>query len=320
MAVRGLAALKKFEAGARSERINAQPVRPSVPESPSPAQQISRTFKFQSYFDSTLFEKAILPQLTNDPIVASTVKEEQVAGYAIGLHPSSQTPVAVQFKIGGQPTSSQALTLKPGQIVRPHGLPPGMKQGSFSGFSWGLPFGWLGGGVATIVVFQTPDSDVLWPGNPEVIFHRQRMLVRDSAALPIDPFPFNWPMRFPWINAIQGTNNLNQRGQPAIAIDPTRVLMRLRTTALNNAQTMRVIYKNTNDFDLDADGLPTDEETGYDMTWGTWTAFDSEFQVQEVPGAIGFRPSADFGGVILVSNNLEMIGLEVDVVRYGRLG
>jgi hypothetical protein len=281
-------------------------------------------FNFQSYFDDTLLERAILQQLTNDPIVASTQKEEQVAGYAIGLHPASQTPVAVQFKIGGQPTSSQAITLKPGQIVRPHGLPPGMKQGSFSGFTWGLPFGWLGGGVATILVFQTPDSDVLWPGNPEVIFHRQRMLIADGAALPTEA-PFNWPLRFPWVNAIQGTNNLNQRGQPSIAVDPTRIMMRLRLANLAAPADMRVIYQASNDFDLDEDGLAIETPVAaFDMTWGQWASFGAgalgtQFPFQSLPD-LGWKPSADLGGVVLASQDVNLIGAFVDVVRYGRLG
>src|SRR5260221_7507391 len=161
--------LREYNAVARSE---ASPqTRSILPETSAPVQQISRLFLYQSYFDSTLLQNAILEQTRNSPIVESTVQENQIPGYAIGLHPSSQTPVAIQFKLGAQPSSSQAIVLKPGQVVRPHGLPRGMNSGAFSGFRWGLPFGWLGGGVATLLVFSTPDADVSWPGTPEVIFH-----------------------------------------------------------------------------------------------------------------------------------------------------
>lgn len=318
-----LAALKKFEAGARSDTPQ-QAVRPSVPESSSPAQQISRLFLYQSFFDDALLARAILPQLTNEPIVASTAREEQTAGYAIGLHPSSQTPVAVQFKIGGQSTSSQAIILKPGQIVRPHGLPPGMKAGSFSAFTWGLPFGWLGGGVATLLVFQTPDADVLWPGNPEVIFHRQRMEIQDGGALPANA-PFNWPIRFPWVNAIQGAGSLNQRGDPEVAVDPTRTLMRLRLAALGAPADMRVIYQASSDFDVDQDGNPIlTPVVAFDMTWGIWASFGAgnlgdQHQFQSLPD-LGFKIGADQGGVVLASTNADLIGEFVDVVRYGRIG
>jgi hypothetical protein len=40
-------------------------------------------------------------------------------GYVIGLHPSSQTPIAIEFRMGeGQKSSDAPLILKPGQIGR----------------------------------------------------------------------------------------------------------------------------------------------------------------------------------------------------------
>ena len=266
-----LSSFDAFEQVARGER--SPEVRPLMPDSASPAQQISRVFTQQSYFDDALLEKAILAQKRNEPIVQSTFKEEQIPGYAIGLAPWSQTVVAIQFKIGGQPTSSQALVLKPGQIVRPHGLPRGMASGSFSGFAWGLPFGWLGGGLATIIVFQTPDADASWPGDSEVVFHRTRMRIKAPAAAPTNALK-NWPLRFPWTQALQGANSVPQQGQPAVAItQPTQVLMRLRLTTLAAPATMRIIAHESNDFDLDSAGAVITSPSGFiDFTWPSFAA------------------------------------------------
>lgn len=321
--------MKSFQEFAAVARSEAAPKITSIlPETSAPVQQISRLFAYQSYFDNTLLENAILLQNRNEPIVSSTVKEEQIPGYAIGLHPSSQTPVALQFKIGGQPTSSQAIILKPGQIVRPHGLPRGMSSGAFSGFRWGLPFGWLGGGVATLLVFQTPDADVAWPGNPEVIFHRQRMKILDPAVVTADA-PYNWPVRFPWTQAFQGANAISQQGQPAIAVEPTRVLMRLRMDTLGAAAVMRVLIQASNDFDLDSAGDPVLTPVGFiDVTWGTIAGvgvtgnLNTQYPIVEIGEVIG-RLGADDGGLRLIDATsgagLPLADQYVDVVRYGRL-
>ena len=301
----------------------------SMPEISAPAGQISRQFAYQSYFDDTLLEAALLEQSANEPIVASTSKEEQIPGYAIGLHPSSQTPVAIEFRLGGQPSSSHAITLKPGQILRPHGHPRGGGPGQFSGFRWGLPFGWLGGGMAHLLVFQTSDSDVLWAGNPEVIFHRTRMVIEDPAALPATRAPMNWPLRFPWINAVRGASGINQRGQPNIGIVPTKVLMSLRLDTLSAPATMRLAFQGSNDFGVDSAGAIIPAETvGVEHTWGTWAPpaggagnLATSFQIDYLSDR-GVRLAADDGGVCLIDVSVggDLIGEYVDVVRYGTLG
>jgi hypothetical protein len=329
--IRPISAYAAFEqsAAANGGAAASSGVISAMPEISAPVSQISRQFLFQSYFDDTLLEKALLEQSANEPIVQSTSKEEQIPGYAIGLHPSSQTPVAIEFRVGGQPSSSHAITLKPGQIVRPHGQPRGGGPGQFSGFRWGLPFGWLGGGMAHLLVFQTSDSDVLWPGNPEVIFHRTRMQILDPAALPATRAPINWPMRFPWINAVRGATSINQRGQPNIGIVPTRVLMTLRLDTLAAPADMRLAFQGTNDFGLDAAGVIIPAETvGFHHTWGTWappaggagnlaTTFQVDFLAER-----GMRLAADDGGVALIDMSVggDLIDAFVDVVRFGTLG
>lgn len=279
---------------------------------PGPAQQLSQLFDYQSYFDSTLLERALLEQRPNEQIVASTRREEQIPGYALALHPSSQTPVAVSFRVGGMPSSSGAIVLTPGQVVRPLGLPPGARNGNFSGFSWGLPYGWLGGGLATLVVLLSPDADVSWRGNPEVLFHRQRMVIANPGAFVLPP-PFNWPMRFPWTQAVAGASSQTQRSQPVVAVEPTRVLLRLRTNLAAPAD-MRVLAIGSDDFD-GADLAQT--PAAIDMTWGDWTG--PGYQVQELPMRMG-RLGADDGSVALLDmSGGDLEGVFVDVVRYGRL-
>lgn len=287
----------------------------------SPAQMLSRTFKYQSYFDSTLREKALIQQPRNEPIV--DVQETQMSGYAIGLHPDSEAPVAVQFLVGGQGSSSAPLLLKPGQIVRPHGLPKGLSSGSFSGFRYGLPFGWLGGGNVTLFVFQTADAKANWIDNTEVIFHRARYVIKAGAgALFNTP---NWPMRFPWVNALYGTNSVPQSGQPVIAIArPSRILVTVRLTSLADpGGTIRMYVQGSQDFGLDSAGDPIVTEAvfteipvpGYAVYAGVPVA---GFPTFEITGPAA-RLAADDGTVEFVSELAALQGATVDVVRYGYL-
>lgn len=310
-----------FHAVARSER--SPNVRSISPETSSPVQQLTRQFKFQSYLHDTFLQQAILNQPRNEPIVPSTLKDEQISGYAIGLHPSSQTPVAIQFDVGAQPSSSAAIILKPGQLVRPHGLPAGMDSGAFSGFRWGLPFGWLGGGVATLLVFSTPDADVAWPGDPELIFHRQRMQILAAGDIGTDA-PYNWPLRFPWPRAVNGEENIPQQGQAQISVQPTRVILRLRLDELLAPATMRIVFQSTNDFDLNSAGDVVDSPVGFiDHTWDTFASVGAGKLGTQYPyvelGQVISRLAADNGGVQLIALDSEIEDAFVDVVRYGTL-
>ena len=318
MALRGLA---QFKAVATTHAPSDS--EPLIRQTGAPAQPLSRVFAYQSYFDNTLLSRAILPQNTNDPIVASTMKREQIPGYSLGLHPSSQTPVAVQFTLGGQTTSSQAIVLSPGQIVRPHGLPRNVQDGSFSGFTWGLPFGWLGGGLATLIVFPSADADASWQGRPEILFHRQRIQIEDLAALPANADK-NWPLRFPWEEAVSGSASSLQQGSPVIAVEPTRTILRLRLGTLAAAADMRIIYQETQDFDLDSAGaVIATPVTAYDVTWGTWASvgagnLGTQYQMLSLQDQ-GWRLGADLGGVTFASSAASLIDQYVDVCRYGKL-
>lgn len=277
-----------------------------------------RVFPFQSYFDTALLSTALLPQPTNsEGFVQSTIAEEQVPGYGIALHPDSECPVAVQVR-GGAGGDSGTFILRPGQVLRPTGL----DGGAFDGFRWGLPFGWLGGGVAHLLVLLTPDSRVDFSGAAEVIFHRVRVPVLDAGvALLTDA---NWPRRFPWPDAVAtlGGVLVDQRGDPLIAPVPTRVALRLRKDNLAAPAAMRIIWTGTDDFDL---GTITGAVLGADLTYVdvNWPAI-----TPSPPAAFPLltlqSPEVRLGGDLCTVNFVDLTGGDltgtyVDVVRYGRI-
>lgn len=299
----------------------------------APAYEVVGLFPFQSYFDSGLLETAILPQPPNQPIVPSTLsKPIMTAGYGLALTPSSQTPVAVQFFTGGQQGRSATYRLKPGEVIYPYGRPDGIgNNGQFSGFQWGLPFGWLGGGSATLITLRTADAEVNWANDEnELIYHRMRLQIVDAAALPVlagaYSGPINWPQRFPWPAAVSGVNSLTQRGRPAIAVFPTRTALSLRLATVAGS-TMRMYFVGTNDFDTLSTGVA--DLTGVratDIAWGTWAQqagavapFNSTFEMQFLTGEAE-RLAADAGAVALAAPvGNELINSFVDVVRYGKI-
>lgn len=281
-----------------------------------PIIQITQVYPYQSYFDDTLLEKAILQQDQAQPIVASTLAEQQVEGYMIGLHPSSQTPVAIEALSGPESPKTQTYYLKPGQIIRPVG------SSYFRGFRYGLPFGWLGGGLANLHVFQVPEASEAWDGRPEIIFHRQRMQI---VAAPTAA-PYNWPMRFPWPHALMGANSVPQQGSPVLAVTPTRVIMSLRVNTLAAAATMRIAFQASNDFDLDSAGAPVLTGPRFvDYQWGTYAPVGGagnlgvQYPMDEMSDMVN-RLAADDGGVVLIdASGGELAEEYVDVVRYGVL-
>lgn len=332
---------KAFSDAAKSNAPDAQAVKgstqPIVPEMLGPITFSSRILPFQSYFDSTALQNAIQPQPPNTLIVNApsnlTQKIETTPGYALGLHPSSETPIAVQFDVGGQPSASPVAFMKPGQIIRPFGQPRGMQKGAFSGFRWGIPFGWLGGGMAHLVIFQSPDADVLWPGNQEICFHRIRMKILAPANIPtVANVPKNWPQRFPWSQAqalISGSTFV-QKGSPALAVTPTRTLMRLRNGALTDNASMRVIFAETDDFDAKTGStdLSTTDSAYVDVQWpaqavpaGAAGAGAAPFPVLSFNADSPIvRIRANDGGISLMDLSGGTLATEfVDIERYGTL-
>lgn len=289
----------------------------------APAVEIADYFNFQSYFDNTLLEKAIARQTPNEPIVTKTKTVQDLSGYALGLHPSSDAPVAVTFKGGQQQGSSAVFRLKPGQIIRPFGSPGG-KGGKFSGFEYGLPFGWLGGGNVLLVVLRTADANVDWGDDRvELIYHRTRMKIQ-AAPLVAPTTPYNWPTRFPWPKAASGSNALAQVGAPVLSVTPTRTLLRLRMSSLASAASMRAYFVGTDALDEDQNGtVGVTTPACVDVTWGSWAPIagdlPNQYQTQMFTGELE-RLGANNGWVLFVDGSAGLLANQyVDVVRYGVL-
>lgn len=292
----------------------------------SPCVQKSKTFLLQSYFSSTLYEQAILAQRPNEPIVASTLESEDTAGHAVGLHPSSETPVTIQFKSSSAASSgaSAPVILKPGQVLRP-------TDGPFTGFTWGLPFGWLGGGAATLIVFTTPIAIVDWDNDSrEVLFHRLRLPILAPAAVPaVASGRIDWPIRFPWSNAYSTSTNLPQFGKPSIALNPSRVHLIVRqssATGIAVAPTLRFILAKFDDYTLTSTGTLSTDLAFFDAVVPTYsnpaglvnqTALYPVIEYTSGPLLRG----GDSAVVTLVDmdDGTDIAGVEVDILRYGRL-
>lgn len=171
----------------------------------APVAELALDFAMQSMLVAAVSQYAILPQAPNQPIVQSTLKESQHSGYAIALSSDSEMPVAIKFKggSGGQKTSSAVIILTPGEIVRPVGM-----NGSFSGFDYGLPQGWLGGGKGRLVIFKSPDSYLRYVGvgSDASLFHQMAYTIVAADNITQPP---NWPRTFPWLNA---SSQLNAAG------------------------------------------------------------------------------------------------------------
>ena len=302
---------------------------PITGEQNAPALEVTEIFPYQSYFDDTLLEKAILAQPPNEGIVPSTLGKIDLSGYAVGLHPSSETPVAVRFKTGAQQGASPVFRLKPGEVLRPHGRPGGPESsGQFSGIEWGLPQGWLGGGAANLILFRTADANVCWGDCNEIAFYRTRMAILQPAAVPVGSLaPKNWPGRFPWAFAQFGSSALNQRGRAALSLHPTRTLLRLRATSLAAPADVRILFFGADVLAQNGAVPPVTSLTdvGFmDMTWGSFAAFGvglglTAQPTQMLTGQLE-RISCNVGGIVMMDiSGGALNGLFCDVVRFGRL-
>ena len=303
-------------------------------DSNSPAVEQPTVFAYQSYFDDTLLETAIMNAPPNEPIIPSTLKKLDLSGYAVALHPASETPVAVRFKTGSSQGGSQTYRLKPGELRRPAGK-PGHEPAQFSGLEWGLPAGWLGGGAANLIVFRTADAGVEWGSDfSEVIYHRTRVKILAVGEVPAALQNFNWPSRFPWPLAQQGiagtTTPLSQRGQPALSLQPTRTLMRLRMDTLAAPADMRIMFVGSDPFAANNAGaglgsIDLLDVAATDITWGTWSqlaiaaGLEAQYQTKMLTGEAE-RIACNAGGVIFVdASGGTLADQYVDVIRYGRL-
>ena len=321
--------------GFKTQEEPRQPTPQVLPESKAAIQTLRKLYPFQSFHTSTLYENALLAQQQNQPIVQSTLDEYTGSGYAVGLSPMSQTPVAISFSGTGSQVGSAVYILKPGMTVRPVG---DVRNGvAFTSFKYGLPFGWLGGGAAFLFVHKTPDADTgKWDADNELLFHRVRLPIVDPpTAAVVGTWTSNWPTRFPWPLAVRtaGVSAVPQGGQAQLALArPGRVLVRLRAPAgLGAPATMRIAFQRSTDFDAEYTGVGNLPIAFEDFEWPSFApvlgAGYDEFPVHDV-GAIIRRlggdeegaPTSGVGatGIKLIDlSGGALTGLEVDVLRYG---
>lgn len=308
-------------------------IQQSIQQAAGNVQVKNFNFPWQSFFDTTQLGQALAVQSPGDLIVAATVQDVPTPGFWVGLHPDSQVPVAVKFKSSAGVNDSQVMIITPGQIVKPHGCAP------FSGFSVGLPFGWLGGGAAQIVIGKTPSAEVWWSAGSEVVIQRQRVVLQADGATPT--FSLGLPTGFPWKNALRynattPTAPFPQGSDAIISAVPTRTEMKLRVTTLAADSLVMMLVKNSQAFDTGPGTSPTLSNeveavpilfpkivgaAPYNPTAGftfpiTGAQLAATGQGSQSPGVLLAGDDATFC-LLNESGNAALNGVFVDIVRYG---
>jgi hypothetical protein len=282
----------------------------------------SKNFVFQSYFDGSLHEHAILTSSPSDQIIQSTRTEETSQGYGVLNHSTSAAPITVELVYPGRRCS---MVLRPGEMF--------ISEKKFDAVNWGLPSGWLGGGLCQLRIIQSHEDFPLATGSPEILFHRQRVAMRATTDNPAT-VPPNWPIRFPWPNAVNDQNKA-QGAQPLINIIPTKILLRLFTSGpIVGDPRCRLLILKTDDFDLQSDGVTYNAVNGagtfVDFRWPSTT--QSGFQIgglttAEFPLVTLDAEVTRIGGdnAIMVLIDIDgalaaLMPLSVDIERWGTLG
>lgn len=301
-------------------------------------EQIPFTFPCQTWFDSTAEGvtpnpgHGMLEQTSNEGIVKQSMQASQMSGYAIGLSPRSETPIAVRVQMDGSGGFSTAIILRPGEIISPGGYANGQHRG-FTALQWGLPYGWLGGGFACLVVFRSPDSLPRWDTGREVIFHRFQTSIRSAALAAAAPQRRNWPTRFPWPHAFQAVNiniALDRSGSPLLAVHPTKTLLRLNgNVGMPVGETCRLVMYGSECFDLaPLDGLTTlaSGTAFWDFNWPANNYLDANGvpwpthnPYIRLPDEISDMAANAWGIEIQTYPAGPLIEKTVNVVRYGKI-
>lgn len=307
-----------------------------IPDQSAPALELAFSFAQQSLiqpFGSSItdFSYSILPQPVNQPIVPSTKSTKQLSGYALALAPDSQCPVAVVFRAGGQPINSNPVVIMPGQIIRPHGVPrkyDAHEPASFSAFDFGLPFGWLGGGIGRVLVFRTEDSLLRYipNGTTDRLFHTESFKILAADATTIKP---NWPKNFPWVSAKSQldstgavvTNVTAQGGPGTIAVRPSYVILELTCNAagLANAANVDVYMHYTAPGQTTANAVPVYDQ----ITFPTCPNGSNSYLIVNSSSSAGGILNAFADGyafVNFVSGDATIQGYTINAYRYGLIG
>lgn len=257
-------------------------------------------FPFQSLLNTTQGAAALLQQNPNELIVSSEHVSED--GWGFGLHPDSQTPIAIRFRTNDGMSDTPVYILTPGQIIRPH-------SAQFSGFDWGTPFGWLGGGLAYGFVIKDPEASLNWVQDKvEVIFHRFTFQFGTSNVLAL-------PLRFPWPNATRFNNAgpaFPQGGDPIISVEPTRTILRLRNP-IAAAGSFAWTVKNADDY------IPVDGPSAMSVE----SIYPASVLDPVTPrGILLPDPAQLWGGddaTLSLAGDATLAGAFVDVIRYGKI-
>lgn len=308
----------------------ADPGRRNLNQPSGAPQQITKVFPFQSYFDSAYEAltpnpgSALLEQPPNSGIIQSTVQKNQTEAYAVGLAPWSEAPVAIQMQTADAGGFSTPLILRPGEVLAPAGLAQGEQFRNFRGFEWGLPFGWLGGGLVSLFLFKSPDSLPNWTyGAKEVCFHTFQTEIIQSSIVPPNPQRTNWPNRFPWFKAFRGVGTLafNQANSPNFSVSPTKTLLRLNGVSLAQAEPCRVVFWGTDTLDHGADGItPVPTQSSYwEFNWADNTSggFASQGQLLSLPQEFSTLAANSWGITIEAPAGSDLIGETVNLARFG---
>lgn len=278
-------------------------------------------FPYQSFFDNTQLNQAILTQDPNSPTV-NEISNVNVSGRTVGLHPDSQCPIAARLK---SQTGQVVSVLTPGQVVN------GLIPDGFTSLDWGLPFGWLGGGLAKLVIADSDAPFVGWAqAKTEVLLQRQRMQIVADASPSTSPAASaaNWAGRFPMKNGYRYNSGspstpIPQSGQPEIAAEITRIVMRLRVANLAAPTPMRILIRGLDEFDIGSDGVTityTDLSV-FDVQWpqqvaGMTSAPYPTIEIRDIPAAL----RGDSCVVTLSdAKNAALTNQFVDVLTYGRI-
>ena len=291
--------------------------------------QFTVRYPLQSYYDAaaevtTPRSMAVLNQPVNEAIVKSTRKAaDNQSGYAIALSPDSETPMAFEFEFGEEGATA-AVVVRPGETHVPNGGKP------FKGFSYGLPFGWLGGGVANFQVFKSPDARLDFSSVPEkVLFHRFRTTILTGVVGAITPPAYvNWPSKFPWnkLNKYAlGVTPENQSAEPTMVIKEPEAVLRLNqgATSIAAGNAASIVFWGTDAFGIGADGVTAlnTDNLFYDIYWpdNSVVAVGDRNPVIQLPSEIARLASNQWGVSIYAPPGSPLIGMTVDIARYGRL-
>jgi hypothetical protein len=274
-----------------------------------------KIFPIQSFFDNAALSQALLVQSRGNGVVVAD-KQPNVKGSFVGLSPDSQTPVAFRPLSVDKTVGAQTIILVPGQVIRI----------AVNGFEWGLPYGWLGGGLANLIVANNEDPFINWPQvKTEVLLHRFRAQIQADGASAGLTYTASMPNRFPWPSAQRsGTTATSQAGQPIIAPELTRVALRLRVNNLAATADMRIVFKATDDFDTGSDGLtPGTADFSYvNVTFPQADpgALSLSFPVVEanLPARLGGDVST-IALVDLTGASALLASKFVDILRYGKI-